>query len=518
MTIWFRFLAMCILGLGLSACQLPENHQKYEPTLSVSAQLKFQQDAQSQQFLQKGLTAYLNLSDPFMSMATRVYLIRHAKTHLDLQYYIWENDVIGRQVLLELLKAAQRGVQIRLLLDDQNGTQLDELLLQLVQHPNFKVRIFNPYQYRHFRVYDYLFRFKQINRRMHNKLLIADGSAAITGGRNISSEYFDAGKEFQFVDMDVFFAGKAVNQANKVFADFWNDALSYPIQTLTSTKQHFNLNELQEQNRLNLASQQDTHVEQQIQHAEKMIRQQLENAPIRWANAKFMADPPGKIRGLTNTSELLIHQIMQSMGQPQQQMELVSAYFVPTAQGEQYLIHQAQKGVKIRVLTNAYLANDVPLVHAYYQKYRQNLLKHGIELYEFKPNIQRQHRTWYEVMTGNVIPAKSKNHSRLHAKFFGIDNKIFIGSFNFDPRSVTLNTEVGLMLESKNLQQDMTRSLNQHLKRYAYELKLGPQGQLIWFEQDENGQLKSYVVDPHTTKFQRIMFKSLSYLPFEWMM
>ena len=164
-----------------------------------------------------------------MSMAARLYLINQAKYHLDLQYYIWKDDYIGNMILSQLLKAADRGVKVRVQIDDQNGTQLDDKLLALAQHPNFEVRLFNPYKFRHLRALDYGFRMKYVNPRMHNKLIIADGTAAVTGGRNISSEYFDASEDFQFSDVDIFFAGKPAHDANQTFIKFWNDDLSYDI-------------------------------------------------------------------------------------------------------------------------------------------------------------------------------------------------------------------------------------------------------------------------------------------------
>ena len=178
----------------------------------------------------------------------------------------------------------------------------------------------------------------------------------------------------------------------------------------------------------------------------------------------------------------------------------------------------AEKGIQIRVLTNSFLANDVPLVHAFYQQYRVDLLKSGIRLYEFKPYIERKKRTWYEVATGNVIPAKGKNTSSLHAKFFDIDGMVFVGSFNLDPRSANLNTEVGLVLESEQLQNDISQSLDRYLPQIAYELQLDENGQIIWLDHQADGSIQTYHHDPETTQFQRFMMKTVSLFPIEWMM
>ena len=239
---------------------------------------------------------------------------------------------------------------------------------------------------------------------------------------------------------------------------------------------------------------------------------------MKWAKAHFIADSPNKVRRTVKEHELLFSQIMNIMGRPKNHMELVSAYFVPTKAGEDYLVGLAQQDIKVRVLTNSFLANDVPLVHAFYQKYRKPLLENGVQLYEFKPYIERDRRTWYEVMTGNVIPAKGKNTSRLHAKYFDIDGMVFIGSFNFDPRSAHLNTEVGLVVESDALQNEISDSLDQYLPQMAYQLKLNEKNEIIWLDHKKDGSIKEYTVDPETTKFQRFIMYTVSYLPIEWMM
>lgn len=206
------------------------------------------------------------------------------------------------------------------------------------------------------------------------------------------------------------------------------------------------------------------------------------------------------------------------MGMPTHNFQLVSAYFVPTNFGVKRLVNMKESHVDIRILTNSYLANNVPVVHAFYQKYRRKLLTSGVKLYEFKPFIQQKKRTWYEVATGNVIPAKNKNTSCLHAKFFYIDQKVFIGSFNFDPRSTSLNTEVGLVIESESLQQEIHESLSELLPRIAYELRLNEHGEMIWIEQRDNGTVVIHKHEPETTFFQRLMIKLTSFLPIEWIM
>jgi len=512
----FTHAVMFSLALiTLTGCSLPMNQSNKQPPIQIHAEHWLNGSNVDMQMSQ-GLTAYLALDDAFISIASRLHLINKAQHNIDLQYYIWEDDSIGHLMLAELLKAADRGVKVRLLIDDQNGTKLDATLKQLAAHPNFEIKLFNPYKFRKLRVIDYAFRLKHINQRMHNKLIIADGAIAVTGGRNISREYFDASDNFQFTDMDILFYGTAVQHANDIFHEFWNDNLSYSVPQLLGDGNQEQLSKLRQY--YELTALQKDQLKKRIELAEKQINKHLKDRPINWAKAHFIADSPNKIRGEATNDQLIYSQMLNIMGEPKQHLELVSAYFVPTRKGTDYLVNLSKNDVRIRILTNSFLANDVAVVHAFYQKYRHDLLQNGIKLYEFKPYIERTKRTWYEVVTGNVIPAKGKNTSSLHAKFFDIDGMVFIGSFNFDPRSANLNSEVGLVVESDVLQKYISKSLDQYLPQIAYELKLNKQGEIIWLDQHKDGSIVEYKHDPETTKFQRFAMQAVSYLPIEWMM
>ena len=363
---------------------------------------------------------------------------------------------------------------------------------------------------------DYIFRMNRINHRMHNKLIIADGAIAVTGGRNISSEYFDASESFQFTDMDILFFGKAVNRANEVFTDFWNFQLSYPIDQFIDKGSEQDLLTLRKS--FERLEQAEHTTDEKVNLEQKELANELNQNKINWAYADFLADSPKKSLGQAHGNELISHQIHQHLGDPKQEMDLIAAYFVPTKNGTDFINQFPKQNVKVRILTNSFMANDVALVHAFYQKYRVDLLKGGAKLYEFKPYIERNRRTWYEVLTGNIIPKKGKNKSSLHAKFINIDDKVFIGSFNLDPRSFNINTEVGLVVQSDPLQEQISNLLDQTLFRVAYELKLNPQGELIWLDHRADGKVIEYKVDPETTRFQRFVMYSVSYLPLEWMM
>lgn len=512
----FKILPILSLVMALTGCSLPMNDSKQEQQVTMHVDHWINNDPDSQKKLAQGLTAYLAMSDAYQSIASRIHLIRRAKYTLDLQYYIWADDFIGNLMLEELLAAADRGVKVRLLIDDQNGTQIDRQLSALISHPNISIKLYNPYKFRHFRVMDYLIRANRINHRMHNKLVIADGAIAVTGGRNISSEYFDASQSFQFTDMDILFLGNAVHHANQVFQEFWNFELSYPVEKFIDKGSKQDLLDLRQA--FIKLGQKNHPTDNKVNVEQKELANELNQNKVNWAFAEFLADSPKKTLGKAQNNELIYHQIRNHMGDPKQEMDLIAAYFVPTKNGTDFINQFPTQDVKVRVLTNSFVANDVALVHAFYQKYRMDLLKNGVELYEFKPYIERKRRTWYEVVTGNVIPKKGKNKSSLHAKFIDIDDKVFIGSFNLDPRSFNLNTEVGLVVKSDPLQEQISGLLDRTLHTVAYELKLNNQGEIIWLDHRPDGKIVEYKADPETTRFQRLIMHTVSYLPIEWMM
>ncbi|WP_227510370.1 phospholipase D-like domain-containing protein [Acinetobacter equi] len=339
----------------------------------------------------EGLTAFLPLYEAFLSIATRLHLITKAQHHIDLQYYIWENDELGHLLLSELLRAANRGVQIRLLIDDQNGTQLDSSLEQLVIHPNFSIKFYNPYKFRKLRALDFLYRAFQINRRMHNKLIIADGEIAVTGGRNISRQYFNASNKSEFTDFDILFYGPPVKDANRLFLDFWNDTLSCPVNYFLKSGTAAGLQQLK--NKYEQESLVKTIDKEKLFRTEKLLREyHLAKYPLRWAKAHFIGDTPNKTRNKVNKEDLLYNKFIKIMGMPKYHFQLVSAYFIPTKFGVKQLTNIKESHVSVRILTNSYLANNVPIVHAFYQKYRQKLLTSNIKIYELKPFIQQKNK------------------------------------------------------------------------------------------------------------------------------
>ncbi|WP_130802402.1 phospholipase D family protein [Acinetobacter ihumii] len=466
------------------------------------------------------LTGYHLLYDPLEALTARLRLIDKAEKSLDLQYYIWDNDRVGALALHAIIRAADRGVKVRLLIDDNNAKKMEGVLLALSQHKNIDVKLFNPYRFRQYRAIDMVLDLKRINRRMHNKSFIADDQIALIGGRNMTNQYYSSSDNYQFSDVDVMLVGSAVDDIVDSFDDYWNDKYAYSVINIVNPNTHYlrypelkrQLDEHYElanvQNYLNLA-------------ARSHAFDQWFNGSIQfdWVQAKVVKDSPDKIRAKAKKEQHLNFQLIKNLEKPEENIDLVSAYFVPEKEGAQHLSQLAQNGVQVRVLTNSYKANDVPVVHAFYGKYRQQLLENGVQLYEFLPSIDDEpDKNTEELSKKAEISLKGLSRSSLHAKLMTLDQKqVFIGSFNFDPRSAYLNTEIGVILNSPTLAKSIHQTMDQQLTHYAYKLVLDANHKINWYRQTPTST-KIYKKEPRMKWWQRIGIKMVSWLPIEGFM
>lgn len=309
-----------------------------------------------------------NAQDAFVARST---LIDNADISLDIQYYIWKNDITGSLLLHKLWQAAERGVRVRLLLDDNNTRGMDDILSYLNQHDNIEIRLFNPFLHRHWRALGYLTDFPRMNRRMHNKSLTADGLVSVVGGRNIGDEYFNATSGIAFADLDVAVVGNGAKQTTQEFDTYWNHEVSYPAELI-------------------------------------------------------IGDNPDKALNKNQHDNLMQKYIAPLMEKTQEKVIIVSPYFVPTKQGEKFLSGLANNGKQVHILTNSLMANDVAVVHSGYAKYRQDLLKNGVQLYELKADAT--------ITPAKIASVYDGQGASLQAKTFAIDGRyLYVGSFNFDP-------------------------------------------------------------------------------------
>lgn len=452
-----------------------------------------------------GKSGIYPLADARNAFTTRMLLASAAQRTLDVQYYIWRNDMTGGLLFDALRKAAQRGVRVRLLLDDNNTAGLDPVLAELDAHPNIEVRLFNPVVTRSFRWFNYLTDFSRLNRRMHNKSFTADNQATIIGGRNIGDAYFDATDDMLFADLDVVAVGPAVTAVSTDFDRYWASSSSYPLQRLLQP-------EGQQTTRAASFSEDNPSAQAYMQavRGSSFLRELLDRQlPLEWANTQMVSDNPAKALGKAPSTEQLPDLLKRAIGRPVAEVDLVSPYFVPTAAGVATFSAMAQRGVKIRVLTNALEATDVAAVHAGYVKRRKALLEAGITIYELK-RVARGPGTRKEATL-----LRSSSGSSLHAKTFSVDrSRVFIGSFNFDPRSAKLNTEMGFVIENAALAQQITDVFDHGVPDDAYEVRLASDGSLYWIERRE-GTIVRHDVEPGTGFWQRTGVFLMSLLPIE---
>ncbi|TCB40709.1 phospholipase D family protein [Acinetobacter terrestris] len=518
-------LLSCSLIVGIPACTtLPK--QTPQP-IEYAFDTETKQTSLAQIILplreqNPDLTGYHVLYDPLEAIAARIHLIDKAKKTLDLQYYIWDNDKIGSLALHSIIKAADRGVKVRLLMDDNNAKKMEGIYLALDQHKNIDVRLYNPYRFRHYRAMDMVLDLKRINRRMHNKSFIADNQIALIGGRNMSNQYYNVSDSYQFSDVDVMLVGSASDEIIHSFDEYWNDDYAFPVQKIVNPR-HYSLRFDSLKQQLEQHSQTTT-VQNYLDlanrsHAfEKWLHSSIQ---FDWVKAEIVNDSPSKIRAKAKKEQHLNFQLLNRLEKPEQSVDIISAYFVPEKKGEKMLSELAQNNIHVRVLTNSFTANDVFLVHAFYGKYRKNLLKNDVELYEFlsAPETENLNANTDELAAKAKVSLKGLSRSSLHAKLMAIDQKqVFIGSFNFDPRSAYLNTEIGVLLDSPNLAKSVHQTMDQNLSKYAYKLVLDANNKINWKIKRHDGSIKTYHKEPKMKWWQKAGVKMISWLPLEGFM
>lgn len=458
-----------------------------------------------------GKTGIHTLADAREAFAARVLLARAAQRTLDIQYYIWHGDLTGTLLFDSLRMAAERGVRVRLLLDDMTTSGMDSLLAALDSHPNIEIRLFNPFFIRSPRWINYLSDFSRLNRRMHNKSFTADNQVTIVGGRNIGDEYFGAADDMVFADLDVLAIGPVVKDVSRNFDDYWNSLSSYPVSLIFPPGDPLQL-QLLEERASKLENDPRARAYFKALHGSSLIRQLSDGTiDLQWAKTKMVSDDPSKGLREAPPNELLTHELGQIIGTPKSEVELVSSYFVPTAAGVENFTAMAKRGVKIQILTNSLEATDVVAVHAGYAKWRKPLLRAGIKLYEMR-------RISSEGQEKQSAGRFGISGSSLHAKTFSVDgSRVFVGSFNFDPRSAKLNTELGFVIDSPELARAIAKAFHDKVPEIAYEVHLSETGDLYWIEQKDGKEIR-HDTEPGASLWRRLAVGFLSLLPIDWML
>jgi len=454
-----------------------------------------------------GRTGIHALPHPHDAFAARALLAEGAEKTIDAQYYMWHGDITGTLLFEKLWRAADRGVRVRLLVDDNNTAGLDETLATLDSHANLEVRLYNPLTHRRVRALSYLLAPRRLNRRMHNKSFTVDNQASVIGGRNVGDEYFAAGHGVVFTDLDVLCVGRAVGDVSAEFDRYWNSPSAVPAAWLLPSAGAEHARRLESRFE-SVREEPDAQEYVRALRETTLVRELLEGGlDLEWTNARLVFDDPAKTLDTERRDDLLLlPHMLNLVGRPARTLDLVSPYFVPMEDGTAVFQELARSGVRVRVLTNSLAANDVPAVHAGYARRRQALLEAGVRVFELK-------RAPGEAADGPGWAGSSS--ASLHAKTFAVDDaKIFVGSFNFDPRSARLNTEMGLVIESSELARPLHEWFDTRVPILAYEVKLAEDGGLYWIEHTEAGE-RRYDTEPAAGFLLRAWVGLLSFLPIE---
>jgi putative cardiolipin synthase len=429
-----------------------------------------------------GQSGFRLVSDGREAFALRHLSARLAVRSIDVQTYIWHDDLTGRVLATALLDAAERGVKVRLLLDDMDARAKQYVMAALDTHPNIEIRVFNPLASRSGTLsmaFEFLGNFGRLNHRMHNKSWIVDNRLAVVGGRNLGDEYFSASDEVNFVDLDFAMIGPVVRDVSASFDRFWNSAAAYPVALLQQdAPDAADLQALKDRFGPAYEEARQGAYAESLQQDDAIRRMTSGDWPMTWtAEYRFVSDEPLKAKQEESIQRSAVAVALRdAMLETERRLSIISPYFVPGESATDALAGMAQAGKQVGILTNSLAANDVAAVHGGYSRYRKKLLKGGVSLWELKPE------------GGAAIDSSlfGSSGASLHTKALCIDGEVlFVGSFNLDPRSAMLNTEQGVLVRSPELSREFEAS---------FELKTSPQaawrvrlvdGDLRWSDGEE---------------------------------
>ena len=500
----------------LSACaSLPENINRTESHAYIDTQdTSLGKDMQDFRAQGKTGDGFILLSSGLDAFVARAVLAETAERSLDVQYYLYHNDQVGKLFTGFLWQAAERGVRVRLLVDDMGLDGRDEGVITLDSHPNIELRIFNPFDRDIGRGAQFVTGLGSVTRRMHNKSFTVDNVVTIVGGRNIGNEYYDADPTLEFADLDVIAIGEVVKEVSNSFDAYWNSSLAYPATTVI--KQRLSQEDLQERIDHLMAfmeEQQTSNYMTALLNSELAQKVRDNDLNYTWGNATVVVDNAEKLATSRDANELhLMTQLAPYFHSIEKELIIISPYFVPGDEGVEFFKSLIDKDVRVKILTNSLSSNDVGVVHAGYAKYREDLLRAGVELYEMNKKLTRAQRK-------EKKGVGSSSKASLHAKVFVLDRKqVFIGSLNLDPRSFYENSEIGLVIDSTEIAQGMAKSFDADMDKntFTLELKVDEDGyeELLWHGY-EDGEPVTFDVDPYTGFWRRFGVGFMGILPIE---
>jgi putative cardiolipin synthase len=444
-----------------------------------------------------------------VALEGRLALCDLAERSLDLQYYIWDADVSGHLLADRIIRAADRGVHVRVLLDDHGIVGRDTAIARLSAHPNIEIRAFNPFRNRRNPLSDFLTDPSRANRRAHNKVMIADNTIAIVGGRNIADHYFGVHGESNFRDLDTVAVGPVVREASAVFDDFWNSDFAVPYEAFVDTPPtRADADAAIAEMRAKMTNERLPYPIDEEVDGLKAEMQDVRDSLI-WAPVQVLYDPPEKAEDKASHDIFSVLDALVSNAQKEVLIE--NAYFVPRDHGVELVAGLHARGVRVRVLTNSLASNDLLAVHSGYQKYRDDMLENGVEIYELRPDSSMEQLSW------SGLPSL-KSRAGLHAKAMVIDRRyVVVGSYNLDPRSADINTELALLVDSLAFAELVIEFFEDGVKpENSYRVTL-ERGGLKWTTSDD-GTPRVYEKEPETSWWQRFKANAMGLLPIHSML
>ncbi|WP_372683589.1 phospholipase D family protein [Desulfosarcina sp.] len=419
----------------------------------------------------RGGSGFYPLDQGMDALGMRLHLAETAQKSIDLQYFLIKNDTAGAVMANALLKAADRGVRVRFLLDDVFTTVPDDSFLLINQHPNIDIRIFNPVSRRGIYALNFIAQFNRANRRMHNKSFTVDNSISIVGGRNIADEYFQLKTDSVFVDFDILAVGPIAVDISASFDEYWNHSRAVPIDQFIEDPKKEDLETVRAEIQEDLDAVYDTVYEKALDS--QLLKDLMsERQPLFSGQVRLLADSPDKLINQINATHMrLAMELREVILSAEKEILLISPYYVPGDRGVQLLRDLVAKGVRVMILTNSLASTNHVPVHSAYARYRRDVIEAGAELYEARANAARQLN----------LDQDGPETLTLHSKLFVIDRrKLFVGSLNLDPRSIELNAEMGLLIEAEPMVNEMTQDLAEGLATLTYRVRIDDQGRLEW--------------------------------------
>ncbi|MCH9694417.1 MAG: phospholipase D family protein [Gammaproteobacteria bacterium] len=452
--------------------------------------------------LHDGKSGFFPFAYGLDALGARLEMAENAEASIDLQYFLMKDDAAGAIISDALWRAAERGVRIRFLLDDVFTTAADSGLLALSAHPNIEVRLFNPISRRGLHALNFIGHFRRANRRMHNKSFTVDNAISIVGGRNIADEYFQLKTDAVFSDFDVLAFGSIVKQVSTSFDSYWNHSLAIPIEQFIKAEHSNSAGSPGFRDDAETAKTRNDIIARAT--GQKLIRQ-LSSGETKLfaASARVLADNPDKLQNAVSAENMtLATELAEVLARSEHELIFVSPYYVPEDQGVEFVRGVVDKGVRVVVVTNSLASTNHIPVHSAYSGYRREVLDAGVELFEIRANAGR-------VAQGGDGPTQLT----LHTKLIVIDRRyLFVGSLNLDPRSIEINAEMGLLIDSPDLAERIATGLEKNLPDSAYRVVKNDRGTLEWHTTID-GRAVVEKTEPLSSRWRRFKATILRIIP-----